>query len=146
MINIRSYASTHRKLKDQVVDVLEHRFKYEIFDFALDIIIWCEIKEITRLDYAFLREVLKLEDINIEKELSQRLSILLSWSRQRLSLSSLLKAKVSIKINIMSSNTFDSSTNMYHFDSRFLVVMLLNVFKIQERMHFDMIDIVDSFS
>lgn len=144
--HITFYVSTHRVFESLIVDVSKHKFKYEISNFALDIAIWCEMKDITRLDYASLREVLKLKDISIEHELSQTLSTLLSWSKHRLSLSSLQKFKISIKMNTMSSNIVEATTNMYHINFQYLVAMLLSAFKSQERMHFDMTNIVDCSS
>lgn len=144
--HITFYVFTHCVLESLIVDVLEHKSKYEISNFALDIAIWCEMKDITRLDYASLRKVLKLKDMSIEHKLSQTLFILLSWSKHKLSLSSLQKFKISIKMNIMSSNIIEATTNMYHINLQYLVAILLSVFKSQERMHSSMTNIVDCSS
>lgn len=109
------------------------------------IAIWVKAKEITKLDYATLREVLQLSKMKKLEEISKNLSTLLTWLRTRLSLSLLMKVKINIDTSRMSFNIFDFVSNMFFFDSSYLIAMLLSATKVRKRMHFDMIEIVDSF-
>lgn len=44
----------------------------------------------------------------------------------------------------MFTNIFEFATNMFHFDSHYLIAMLLSASKVRKRMHWDIIIIVDS--
>lgn len=78
MRSITSYVSIYfTKLIKTIINVFEYRFKYNIFKFVLTIAIWAKIKKITKLDYVFFFEVLKLSNIFELKNFSQELLILL---------------------------------------------------------------------
>lgn len=144
---LKIHASSElRHLHNNIIAVFINHFKFEIFNFVLEMTMWCKTKEITRLNYFFLRQVLCLSEMSEIKQLSLTLSTLLIWEWNWLFISFLQKVKILIKVDKMSFNTFKSTVNMYHFNSCILIVMLLSTWNIKKKMHFEMINIVKSFS
>ena len=133
------------EIDDVIIDVFRNRSTREISDFILRLTIWAEIKNITKQNYAILKKILSLFTMSKMNDFSQSLSILFSWKKTKLSLSSLLKFKIFIKFSKMLSNIYEFHVDMYHIDSRYIVVSLLNVSEINKKMHFDMTNIVKNF-
>ena len=87
MRHIQSHAFTNSfEIDDVIIDVFKNRSKREISNFILKLTIWIEIKDITRQNYATLREILSLFTMSEMNDFSQSLSTLLSWKRTKLSL------------------------------------------------------------
>lgn len=72
-------SSKFRHLHDNIVAVFINHFKFKIFNFVLEMIMWCKTKEITRLNYFFLRQVLCLSEMSEIEQLSLTLFTLLIW-------------------------------------------------------------------
>ena len=79
MRHIQSHAPTNpSEAGDAIIGVPRNRSTREISDFILGLAIWAETKDITRQNYAALREILSLFTMPEMDDLPQSLSTLLS--------------------------------------------------------------------
>ena len=129
-------------LIDTMSKITKRNTKRKLFNFVFEMNMWYETKKITKKNYTSFREILNLNQSKFENVLFTRLSILLKWCKERLSISTLHKIQMSIFIKKQFFKISNNIANLYYFDSRILCVLILNIHDVKNRVYFEMTQII----